>query len=177
MSLDDSLRRAARFVASWPAPVALIGGLAIVARVRARPTRDADFVLAVTDDGVQALLDHATAHGYSVPPDVDEWLEGGLLPLRDADGFAVDLLLADDEFLRGVARRAEPMELADLVFPVATLEDLVLLKLHAGRPIDIDDVLAIKDAHSEALDMAYLRVHAADLNVADRLDLYFSAAG
>ena len=58
---------------------------------------------------------------------------------------------------------------------MATVEDLLLLKLEANRPIDIDDVLAIKDAFSSTLDMAYVRERAADLGVVGQLDLLFGA--
>lgn len=39
---------------------------------------------------------------------------------------------------------------------VATVEDLLLLKLDANRPIDLDDAIAIKDAFEETLDRRYL---------------------
>ena len=53
------------------------------------------------------------------------------------------------------------------------LEDLVLLKLDANRPVDIDDILSIKDAFGATLDYAYLDSWADQLRIRDRLDLYF----
>lgn len=174
MELGESLRRVADFVETWPRACVLIGGFAIIARVRARPTRDADLIIVVEDDEIDLLLQHATEHGYSFPHDVDEWLEGGLLPLHAADGaLPIDLLIADDAFLRSVAQRADSVALGDVSIPTATLEDLVLLKLLANRPIDIDDVLAIKDAFTGEMDVEYLVEQATLLGVAHELALYF----
>jgi hypothetical protein len=47
------------------------------------------------------------------------------------------------------------------------------LKLEADRPVDIDDVLAIKDARGDQLDMRYLRSQADQLGLRGKLDLYF----
>ena len=47
------------------------------------------------------------------------------------------------------------------------------MKLEADRPVDIDDVLAIKDARPNQLDMHYLRSQADQLGLRRKLDLYF----
>ncbi len=83
----------------------------------------------------------------------------------------IDIIAADSSFLREVIARAVPVELAGVLLPCATLEDLILLELEANRPIDIDDVLAIKDAHGQALDSAYLLEQATRLELGDRLEL------
>ena len=85
----------------------------------------------------------------------------------------MDLLFADDDFLQDVIRRATVVSLGDVQFPTATLEDLVLLKLLANRPIDIDDVLAIKDAFIGELDFDYLATQAAAIGVVDALGFHF----
>ena len=73
--------------------------------------------------------------------------------------------------------RATPVVLGDATLPVATVEDLLVLKLEADRPQDIDDILAIKDAFAERLDLHYVRGHTDRLGISDRLDLYFGGAG
>ena len=40
---------------------------------------------------------------------------------------------------------------------MATVEDLLVMKLDANRPLDLDDAIAIKDAFAEKLDLAYVR--------------------
>jgi len=178
MSLDESLARIANFVSGWRHECALIGGLAIVARVRVRPTRDADLIVLVDEDETEALVEHARAVGFTCPDDLETWLAGGLLPLRPAEpssatALDVDLILADDPFLESVADRAAMLRLGGVELPTATIEDLVLLKLLAGRPIDIDDVLAIKDAYEDELDADYLIRTSKHLGLKHELSIYF----
>jgi hypothetical protein len=53
-------------------------------------------------------------------------------------------------------------------FPSA--EDLILLKLRAGRPTDFDDVIGIVERVGEALDLRYLSVWARRLGVIEELN-------
>lgn len=78
----------------------------------------------------------------------------------------------DEAFLERVVERATPLTWDDREMPVATAEDLVLMKLDAGRPQDIDDVLAIKDGLGERLDLEYLRSQAETLDLGHALDVY-----
>jgi hypothetical protein len=41
--------------------------------------------------------------------------------------------------------------------PVASAEDIIVMKLLAGRPKDVEDVVAIAAAQGERLDIAYIR--------------------
>ena len=66
-----------------------------------------------------------------------------------------------------ILARATPLNLGRCTLPVASVEDLLLMKLEANRPVDLD---AIKDAFADTLDRAYLRAEAARLDVVARLD-------
>lgn len=150
------LARLAGFVSSWPHPAALVGGTAMVARVRARASSDTDLVI-VAPSPAPELLEHAVRHGYGYDATgIEGWLEGGLVRL-DGPEAGVDLLIADDPFLRQVARRATVVRFGAVELPVATTEDLLLMKLAAPRPVDLDDASAIKDAFGGSLDRVYLR--------------------
>lgn len=157
---------------------AVIGGLAIIARVKPRTTDDLDIVVAATAADVPRLLEAARGCGYRWKEgDVPDFIEMGLMRLESAagkeNGYGLDIIFADGEMLARVVERATPVSFGGLMLPVATLEDLVLLKLDANRPVDIDDVLSIKDAFGATLDFAYLQRCADELRIRDRLDLYF----
>ncbi len=174
------LERLERLLASWAKPAAVIGGLAIVARVRERTTRDADVVLTLESSRAQEFLELAVSCGYAYDEqETREFLEGGLIrlwaPPSRAEGAGLDILLADEPYLVTVVERATWVALGGVSLPVASIEDLVLLKLAADRPIDIDDVLAIKDAFETSLDRDYLETKARELEILDRLILYFGA--
>ena len=172
-----ALARVKRLLDLWSEPTAVIGGFAVVAHARARATRDIDLVITVPPGRASDLLVLARSCGFDYDPvETRMFLEAGLArlwaPPDRARGFGLDLLFADSAFTESVVARARPMDLGGVTLPVATPEDLILLKLEANRPIDIDDVLALKDACRATLDLPYLRDRAGELDLADRLALY-----
>lgn len=171
-TLPSAAKRLAGFLNECGAG-AVIGGLAIIARVKARSTDDLDVVIAAPPSDVTRILEVARRHGYRWDEShVPDFVEMGLMRLA-GESYGLDVILADSDLLAAVVARATPVSFEETVLPVATLEDLVLLKLDANRPIDIDDVLSIKDAFGAALDYVYLRDAATRAGILDRLDLYF----
>ena len=57
----------------------------------------------------------------------------------------VDLLLADSKFLRHVLVRRHTVPFRDLLVPMLMLEDLILLKMLAGRLQDLADLAKIRE--------------------------------
>ncbi|MBN8610926.1 MAG: nucleotidyl transferase AbiEii/AbiGii toxin family protein [Deltaproteobacteria bacterium] len=177
-SVIEGLARLARLGVEWNRPLCLIGGMAFGLRVRPRHTDDLDVVVSYGPSEVDALLRAAQRCGYDTAHVDRELAEAGILRLggpTSLSGLSVDLIAIDSPFLESLTRRASPLEVGGVSVPVATLEDLVLLKLDAHRPKDIDDVLAIKDVAADQLDRAYLEHWARELGVLDRLTLYFGA--
>ncbi|MBI4705275.1 MAG: nucleotidyl transferase AbiEii/AbiGii toxin family protein [Deltaproteobacteria bacterium] len=173
-----ALVRLGGLLAAWPHPAAVIGGVAIGARVLPRTTLDIDVVIAVPQGSERELREHALRHGFLQDPEQsDELLDAGLLrlhtPPSPQEGVGLDVILVDSRFLEQVVARASRVDLGLATLPVASVEDLLLLKLEANRPQDIDDILAIKDACAGFLDLAYVRAEAQRLGVSDLLALYF----
>lgn len=160
----EGLARLERFVRGWPQGCALVGGLAVGARVGVPNAAAAELVI-VAPPPASNLLDHATASGYAYDAgDLEEWLAGGLVRLRGPEG-DVDLIIADDPFLAELVHRATPAAVGEVSLPVATAEDLLLLELTSGSAVDLDDALAIKDALAPTLDRDYLGAQGARLDV------------
>jgi hypothetical protein len=175
-TLTEALVRLAGFVRAWARPSALVGGAAIIARAQPRMTTDLDLLIVVPTDGVDPLLALAGDHGYAYEPDeVRMLIEGGLVrlwgPPGPHQGVGVDLMFVDSPFLERVVERATAMQLGDAQLPVASAEDLLLMKMEAGRPHDLDDALAIKDAFAASLDRAYLQRWAKQLGVERQLEV------
>lgn len=177
-TLPAAVARAARLAADLGKPCALIGGVAVIARVFVRATKDIDLLVSCPASEARALLDVARRHGYTwEESDVQDFLDAGLLrmwgPPSRREGLGLDILLTDSPLDEDVVRRASPVEVLGTEIAVATPEDLLLMKLAANRPIDLDDAIAIKDAFGASLDLAYLRVQADRLgeDVRHRLDL------
>ncbi|MBX3234186.1 MAG: hypothetical protein KIT84_40235 [Labilithrix sp.] len=176
-SLPEAVARMLRFTQELALPCALIGGVAVIARVFVRATKDVDLLVSCPIGGARRLLEVARRHGYDwEEADVDDFLAAGLLrmwgPPSRQEGLGLDVLLTDSPFNEDVVRRATLVEVLGSNVPVATPEDLLLMKLEANRPVDLDDAIAIKDGVGARLDMAYLRAQADALgeDVRRRLD-------
>ncbi len=179
-SLPEAVARLARFAADLAKPCALIGGVAVIARVFVRATKDVDLLVSCPPSEARALLEVARRHDYGwEESDVQDFLDAGLLrmwgPPSRREGIGLDVLLTDSAFDEEAVRRATLVEVLGTKIAVATPEDLLLMKLEANRPIDLDDVIAIKDALGDRLDWAYVRAQADRLgeDVRRRLDVVF----
>jgi len=176
-TLPSALARAIALMQDLGLRYALIGGGAIIARVRTRATEDLDLLVSPLPADIDSMLEAASRRGYSFDPAERELFDEGLVrlwgPPGRGEGVGLDLIVADSPYLAEVIERATPVDLGSGAPSCATLEDLVLLKLEAHRAIDIDDVLAIKDTFRDALDMDYIRTAASSLGLLDRVALYF----
>ena len=178
----EAARRLAQFLAELGKPAAVIGGIAINARVRIRATKDIDALVLLDTEDIARLIVLAHKHGYDPgsTPDAD-LLEMGMLrmwgPPGKPGGTIADLIVADAAFLRDAVARATPVSFSGVELPIATAEDLLVMKLDANRAIDLDDAIAIKDALGDRLDLVWVRrqADAAGPAVRRRLDLMFPA--
>ena len=154
----------------------LIGGLAVSAFGIPRPTHDLDFTLAMDRSRLPELFAESEKLGYSVSEEfakgwVDQvagmslirvqlWLRGKVID--------VDLFLSESRFQESMIQRGIRLEVDGIPAWVASPEDLTLLKLVAGRPRDIGDILDIRLAQGE-LDRQYLSHWAGELGVSEKL--------
>lgn len=144
------ITRAVSDVAPEGFKCALVGGLAVSARVDPRMTRDIDLAVAVQDDRqAEALVRQLCARGYRLRALVEQEAVGRLSTarlMRDGDdGTIVDLRFASSGVEPELVDAAEAVEiLPDVVVPLATAGHLMALKVLARddrrRPQDADDL-------------------------------------
>ena len=86
-----------------------------------------------------------------------------MLPVRHAGtGVRVDFIFSSTDYERRAIARAERVELAGTAVPVATSEDLIIHKLFAARPRDLEDVRGVLLRKGDSLDWAYMEKWARD---------------
>jgi hypothetical protein len=155
-------------------PCALIGGLAVSLRGQTRVTADVDFVVAASIERMLQLVDELDATQF-VPlfDGVREVVEQSfILPLRHkTTGIKVDISIGISGFEQQAVRRAEELRIAKNVIPVASAEDLILMKLLADRPQDQLDVKALVATLHAQLDWEYCQTTAVALSEAIGIDL------
>lgn len=158
----------------------LMGGLAVRAHGVPRPTYDVDATLAVTDNRLTKLLDAIEAAGYTVP---EAYRRGWLDKVADMpvikvriyqspsdQSVDVDLFLAETEFQRHIISRRQPVEIENIGRTwIVPPEELILLKLIAGRPRDLGDIEDVRFMAGE-LDSQLMRRWATELGISDELE-------
>jgi hypothetical protein len=132
----------------------LIGALAANRyRITTRLTQDVDLLLADLGPGLEGLEAALATAGWSVRRATPG---GEILRLRHVELGAADLIVAATEYERMALARAREESLGPAArVRVLTPEDVIVLKLIAGRTQDLADVEAILAARP-SLDEAYL---------------------
>lgn len=160
-----TLRRACECLESLGVPYALMGGIAVSHWKRIRATQDVDLLISIEGIETQALVDHFLAEGFRTKrqPPVLKLGDTRLLQLLyeppDASiDIQVDLLFADNEFERTALARRHAAQIPGVAeaTDVVSCEDLILLKLIAGRVIDRADAAALARNNRDTLDLPYL---------------------
>jgi hypothetical protein len=154
--LLDALAGLARVFAAAGVRWYVFGAQAVVLYGQPRLTADLDVTVEGTPESVLALLPGLLEHGFEPRlADPEELLRRArILPLvHSASGLPVDLVVAgpglEDEFL---AHRRH-VELGGVAVPVISPEDLIVTKLLAGRPKDLDDARGVLRDQGGGLDL------------------------
>lgn len=154
-------------------PHALAGGLALAIWARPRATIDIDLVIAADPDAVAATRAACAEAGLlQTRRRVTRFKRVSMLrmavpPTRTRETIAVDLLLPPDDLATPLLRRAVGRRVLGATVPVATAEDIVLLKLLRMSEQDRADIRAIRD--EQRLDRGYLLRRAKQLRILTRL--------
>lgn len=150
---------------------ALAGGWAFSALVEPRATTDIDLLMLVEQpsrQGLHALMSSVfesavvhpapmVFHGISI------WRTVGI---RGGQEVVVDVLLADSEFLLEALKRRRLVPFGDVEIAILTLEDLILLKMLAGRLQDQADLERIRARQEELhVDWSYVESWKAKLGL------------
>jgi hypothetical protein len=152
--LEVALETVSRALIDSGVPHAFLGALGRAAWGRARTTTDLDVQVHVTPTtwpGCVAALAGAglkleITHGPIVPEDGIP--DHGVF--RFPGGLRLDVLIAKTEFQAEAVARAVTVSVFGRDVRVVTVEDLVVFKLIAGRPRDVDDIDDVLDARSRA---------------------------
>ena len=140
------------------ASYALIGGFAVAYHGLPRPTRDIDLLVSVPRVRLPGVLEAFRDRGFTFDPDavLRELGEDHLSSIRYAS-VRVDLLDAVIPFFRRTVASAINAEVHGHEVRIARGEDLIVLKMIAGREDDLRDVKGILAVEGGSLDVDDIR--------------------
>lgn len=137
----------------------LFGAQAVVLHGVPRLSADVDVTIALLPDAPETFASEMDVAGFSLRVSDPEFVRRTrVMPfVHRPTGVPLDIVLAgsglEDEFLR----RARTMDLGGCAIRLIDVEDLVIAKVLAGRPKDIDDVSALWRLHGSTVDTGRVR--------------------
>lgn len=137
----------------------VIGGVAVTLQGYARSTRDLDALVVIDHSALPAFVAGAEEFGFTarVPDPVAFARELRMLLLRhEPTALPLDISLGALEFEERLIERASLIKIRRVNIPVASPEDLIILKAIANRPQDIADVDHLLTANPH-VDRSYIR--------------------
>jgi predicted nucleotidyltransferase len=147
---------------------AVVGGVAASLHGRPRVTKDVDVVAIVEQSAWAKLLKAGEAWGLR--PRIEDALEFArttrvLLLIHEETSIEVDLSFGMLPFERELVERAQTRTMKQVRFPLASPEDVIVMKALALRPRDIADIESIVELVAH-LDLHRVRATVAQLSQA-----------
>ena len=140
-------------------PYMIIGGQAVLFHGMLRMTKDIDITLGVDTGSLNTVIQAIRPIGLEIiPEDVEKFVERTyVLPALDKEsGLRVDFIFSFTPYEREAIARAVPALLGGIKVMFAAIEDVVIHKIFAGRPKDLEDVRALILKHP-GIDGQYVR--------------------
>jgi len=158
--IESTLKKAAAALRDANVPYALAGSVACWARGAPQSRNDLDFLVRLSD--AETALAALVGCGMRADRPPEGWLLKAFDPGDDGTETLVDLIFGP----RGIAdvgellQRAEPLSVAALDLPVAHIDDVMVMKLHAfdEHACDYSSILAVARAVREQVDWEDVRV-------------------
>lgn len=140
-------------------PYMLIGGQAVLLYGEPRLTRDIDITLGIDTDKVKSIISLAGDLRLKILPENAEVFahKTMVLPvMHEETGIRIDFIFSFSPYERQAIAKARKVRVLDRDVCFAVPEDVVVHKIIAGRPRDMEDarsiLLKIRD-----MDIAYIR--------------------
>jgi predicted nucleotidyltransferase len=166
--LLGALQAVSKWLSGSGVEFAVIGGVAASLRGRPRVTKDVDLVAFVDENDWASLLRSGAKRG--IVPRIDNALDFArttrvLLLVHEPTHIEVDLSFGLLPFESELVQRAEVREIHGVRFPLATAEDVIVMKALALRPRDVADIEGIVESVAD-LDLDRIRATVATLSAA-----------
>ena len=127
-------------------PYMIIGGQAVLLYGEPRLTRDIDITLGVDVDHLEEVLGVVEKLSLKpLPQDIQKFVRQTMvLPcLHEETGIRVDFIFSYSPYETQAIQRAKKIMIKNIDVCFASVEDLVIHKIFAGRPRDLEDVRSI----------------------------------
>ena len=152
---EKLLKKTALHLKEASIPYMIIGGQAVLLYGEPRLTRDIDITLGVGVEGLSKVKKMVLSMGLEilVKNEKDFVSETMVLPTLDREsGIRLDFIFSNSLYEKQAIDRAKDIKLGRTSVKFVSLEDVVIHKVIAGRPRDLEDVKSIllKNPHYDS---------------------------
>ncbi|PKN30561.1 MAG: hypothetical protein CVU64_02830 [Deltaproteobacteria bacterium HGW-Deltaproteobacteria-21] len=140
-------------------PYIIIGGQAVLFHGTPRMTKDIDITLGVDTGSLDVVVQAVKSIGAEIiPDDFEAFVEKTyVLPALDKEsGIRIDFIFSFTPYERQAIARATPALLGGTKVMFAAVEDVIIHKVFAGRPRDLEDVRSLI-VKNPGIDRNYVR--------------------
>jgi hypothetical protein len=137
----------------------LFGAQAVIVFGVPRLSADVDVTLALAPDAPERFAGEMQAAGFSLRVDDPDFVRRTrVMPfVHLPTGMPLDVVLAGSGLEEEFLDRAVPTDIGGTTVPLIDLGDLIIAKVLAGRPKDLDDAGALWRLHGDRLDADRIR--------------------
>jgi predicted nucleotidyltransferase len=156
---EDILSNIGKSLTGHSLPYMIIGGQAVLLYGEPRLTRDIDITLGVNTDRLNELLEIVQELSLKpLPEDIESFVKQTMvLPtLDESTGIRVDFIFSFTPYETDAIKRGRKIEILGQEVSFASPEDVIIHKIFAGRPRDLEDVRTIILKNSE-INIQYIR--------------------
>ncbi len=150
---EELLKRLANAFAKNAIPYMVIGGQAVLLYGEPRLTKDIDITLGIAPNDGAPVIELLAGLGFTILIEnpLEFLAETFVVPVQDSKSdIRVDLVFSLSEYERGAIERAISVNISGQEVKFISLEDLIIHKVVAGRPRDLEDATVILTKHPEA---------------------------
>ncbi len=173
----EALIEAVKVIEDASLDYCLFGGLAIQAYKRIRSTMDVDFMITIDEakrnDFIAKLqknrFEFNTKNGIVKIGDF-EFLRCVYTDKKYQIDVFVDFVTVKTDFQKQILRRKQRLNIFGLKINIASCEDLILLKVLSGRPLDLSDADVLIAENITSLDREYLKESANKMGIERRMN-------
>ena len=176
---EDLLKRLAHGLFQAKIPYMVIGGQAVLLYGEPRLTKDIDITLGLLPAEASAIISILPSmHMQPLVEDLEAFLkETFVLPVVDKKtNLRIDFIFSLSEYEKDAIKRAKMVSVQGTEVFYIGLEDLVIYKIIAGRPRDLEDIEYII-VKNEKMDYEFIRkiLHEFDVELSGDFKLRFDS--
>lgn len=154
------IAKVAKVLDRYSIPYMVIGGQAFLLYGTVRLTEDIDITLGIDTDNLNQMKKLLKKMGLAIPKNIDNSFvrkTNVLVGIDRTMGIRVDFIFSFTPYERQALERIKKIKLNNYKINFASCEDVIILKMFAGRARDLEDVRILIEKNINKLDIGYIK--------------------